>query len=338
MAITKRQVMAGLVCVAATASIGREAMAETRSRPLSNPNASGRSQALYDYLWDIWGQKTLTGQQESMWVSGPQHELDYIERVSGKLPAILGLDYIHPQDNTNVNARAIAWYKRGGIPSICWHWGNPLKGPGYESSKTRFDVVAALVSGSPENRAMMRDMATIADLLTEIRDADVPVLWRPFHEFTGDWFWWGMHGGETFRRLWILMYDYFTHERGLNNLIWVLGYTKDPSSDYFPGMQYVDIAAADNYVDHTGPQKDMFDRVVAVSGQTLPIALHENGPIPDPDQLGPSGAQWLWFLTWHSQWITSDKFNTAKHVKAVYNSDRYITLDELPDLREYKRQ
>ena len=62
MAITKRQVMAGLVCVAATASIGREATAETRSRPLSNPNASGRSQALYDYLWDIWGQKTLTGQ------------------------------------------------------------------------------------------------------------------------------------------------------------------------------------------------------------------------------------------------------------------------------------
>jgi mannan endo-1,4-beta-mannosidase len=333
--VTKRDLIAGGGAACLGALIGRQAGAQARVRKLSNPAASEESQALYRYLWDIWGKKTLTGQQESTWVRGPQHELDYIRKVTGKLPAVLGLDYIHPKDNRNVNARTIAWYGKGGIPSICWHWGNPMTRPGYESSKTRFDAVAGLKAGTAENRAMMRDMAAIADLLTEIRDAGVPVLWRPFHEFTGDWFWWGMHGAETFKQLWVTMYDYFTHERGLDNLIWVLGYTKDPSRAYFPGMQYVDIVAADNYVDHTGPMKDMYDRVVAVTGTELPIALHENGPIPDPEQLKSAGAHWLWFLTWHSQWITSEKFNSAAHVKAVYNSDLFITLDELPDLRRY---
>lgn len=336
MVTTRRYLLTAAGASVLAAGITNSVWADTRHVALSNPAASSEAKALYRYLWDIWGKKTLTGQQESTWVSGPQHELDYIQKVSGKLPAILGLDYIHPKDNRNVNARAITWYRRGGIPSICWHWGSPLKGPGYENSKMPFDAVAALQAGTAENGAMMRDMAEIADLLSEIRDAGVPVLWRPLHEFTGDWFWWGMHGGKIFKQLWITMYNYFTHDRGLNNLIWVLGYTKDPSGDYFPGKEYVDIAGADNYVDHTGPMKDMYDRVVAVSGHDLPIALHENGPIPDPGQLASSGAQWLWFLTWHSQWITSDKFNSAAHVKTVYNSDRYITLDELPDLPDYK--
>jgi len=87
---------------------------------LSNPNASSQAVALFQYIKDIYGQKTLTGQQEPTWMSGgAQYELNYIQQHTGRQPAILGLDYISPGDYNGVDDRATAWYQnRGGIPSI----------------------------------------------------------------------------------------------------------------------------------------------------------------------------------------------------------------------------
>lgn len=330
--ISKRTLLAGL---AACGLIPAATLAVTR-RTLSNPRASARATSLYRYLADLWGKHTLTGQQESMWGHGTRYELDYIQDLTGKQPAVLGLDYIDPPRRSGVNDRAAAWYADGGIPSICWHWGNPMTGPGYESSKTYFNAHAALKDGTPENKALMSDMEDIAYYLGRLKDANVPILWRPFHEFTGDWFWWGKSGPKVFKALWVKMYDYFTHEKGLDNLIWVLGYTKDASPEWFPGLAYVDIIGADNYVKDRGPMKDMYDRVHAITGDTLPIALHECGPIPDPAQLQASGAPWLWFLVWHTDFIHDGKTNPADWIKTVYASDWYLTRDELPDLKNYR--
>lgn len=73
-----------------------------------------------------------------------------------------------------------------------------------------------------------------ANLLEKIRDAHVPILWRPFHELNGNWFWWGKQGPENFKRLWKTMYDYLVNKRKLNNLIWVLCYIGNPQADWFP--------------------------------------------------------------------------------------------------------
>ncbi len=335
MKVSKRQLIAGLTATATLA-----ATASTNARPikkgqLSNPRASSEARALYQYLNDVWGKKTLTGQQESNGRRGPRVELDYIQNTTGKLPAVLGLDYITPSDRAGVNDRATAWYQAGGIPTICWHWGNPMTGPGYESSKTYFNAPAALQMDTPEHAAFLRDMDEIAADLLVLQQRRIPVLWRPYHEFTGKWFWWGMSGPETFKRLWVFMHDRFTHYYGINNLIWVLGYTKDPSADYFPGRQYVDIVGADNYVSDHGAMKDMYDRVRAVTGDDLPIALHECGPIPDPDLLQQTGANWLYFLTWHSEFVLDGKTNPPEFLKSVYNSARYITRDKVPPLPHY---
>lgn len=332
MHLTKRSALAAMSAWAAMTANGSQAQT-TPSLPargeLSNPKASPEARALYAYLCGIYGKKTLTGQQESIWHGGPRYELDYIEKVSGKLPAVLGLDYIDPNDWVAANDRATRWYKEeGGIPTICWHWGAPTIGTGYENSKKYFDMFAAFKHGTPENTAMIRDIVAIGDQLTVLRDRGVPVLWRPMHEFTGNWFWWGMSGAEAFKALWIFMYKYYTFERGLDNLIWVLGYTKDVQASYYPGRQYVDIAGADTYVNDHGPLSDMFAAVKAVVGDTVPICLHENGPIPDPTQLGPS-ADWLYFMTWHSEFIHDGKQNTVDEIRRFYNSDRYITKDEI---------
>lgn len=328
--ITRRAALAGTGALAATSP----AVAGRAVRGLSNAAASDRAKRLYAYLWSVYGRGTLTGQQESTWTpGGPRAELDYVERVTGKLPAILGLDYIDPQDRANVNDRAARWYlDEGGIPSICWHWGAPDIGPGYENAKEPFDLPAALRSGTRQHELLERDLSTIAAHLAVLRDRGVPVLWRPLHEFTGTWFWWGQHGPGPFKALWARMYDLFTHERGLDNLIWVAGFAGqavDPR--YYPGRERVDLAGADLYVHDHGALAPMFGQVKAIVGDTVPICLHENGPIPDPALLGPA-ADWLYFMTWHTTWITDTDSNPPTFLRSAYGSRRFVTKDELPSL------
>ena len=64
-----------------------------------------------------------------------------------------------------------------------------------------------------------------ADGLKELQDANVVVLWRPFHEMNGGWFWWGGKDPDEFIRVWRHMFDYFTKTKGLDNLLWVYGPT-----------------------------------------------------------------------------------------------------------------
>jgi mannan endo-1,4-beta-mannosidase len=323
--ISRRELVGGAAALAMAGPAG--AAAGGHRRELSNPAASPEARRLYRYLWSIYGRRTLAGQQERP--VGPRDELDYLERVTGRLPALLGLDYIIPSENAGVNARAVAWHRSGGIVTLCWHWGAPDIGTGYENSKKDFDVAAALTPGTTQNRLMRAQMGEIADLLAELRERKVPVLWRPFHEFSGDWFWWGKHGPEAFKSLWRLMYEDYVVRRRLDNLIWVLGWAGqnvDPA--YWPGRAYVDVAGADLYVDDHGPLAKMFGQVKAIVGDDVPICLHENGPVPDPATLGPE-ADWLWFMTWHSRWLKDPSQNSAEALRRFYRSERYLTRDEL---------
>jgi len=311
----------------ASAALGDIARA-TPAHDLSNPRASAEARALYVFLWRQYGRRTLTGQQEGAAHATPV-ELNYIKAVTGRLPAILGLDYIDPRDNRAVNERATAWHRSGGIVTLCWHWGAPGIGPGYEASKMDFDLVAALQPGTPQNLALHRDLSVIANHLTVLRDRKVPVLWRPLHEFGGDWFWWGKHGPDAFRALWVLMHQEFTQRRGLDNLIWVAGWAgQNVDPVWYPGRQYVDVAGADIYVQDHGNLAPMFQAVKTIVGDTVPICLHENGPIPDPVLLG-SQADWLWFMTWHTRWLMDPAQNDPALLKRYYASDRLLTKDEL---------
>ena len=329
MSINRREMLAA---TAAASLAAPAAHAADSHPPLSNLAASPEARSLYAYLWSIYRKHTLTGQQELPWPrQKARRELDYIQACSGKLPAILGFDYILPQDWPGVADRATRWYRdEGGIPTICWHWGAPDVGVGYENSKKDFDVAAAFRAGTPQNKAMGRDLSAVADQLAILRDRRVPVLWRPFHEFSGTWFWWGKHGPDAFKALWNLMYEYFTVERRLDNLIWVLGYAgQNIDRAYYPGRDRFDVIGADIYVHDHGNLADMFGQVRRLVGDSAPICLHENGPIPDPATLGPQ-ADWLWFMTWHSPFILDGTTNSREEIARYFQSERYLTKDELP--------
>lgn len=295
---------------------------------LTNPNATIEARILYNYIRDVYGHGMISGQQESTWMGSTEYEMDYILEQTGKLPAIRGLDYIN-EDFSGVTRRAIAWHEKGGIVTICWHWGTPPDGVGYESSKGTIDLDEALTEGTELYNGMIAQMDRVAEELKQLQEADVPVLWRPFHEFDGAWFWWGKGGPENFVRLWQLMYDRYTHYHGLNNLIWVLGYSGKVYDGWYPGDEYVDITGADNY--SQGTQLKSFKRVAEIVGDEMPICYHENGPIPDPDAMIKDGAKWAWFMTWHTIHIMEQ--NKPAYIKRVYNHDYVITLDELPDFK-----
>ncbi|MBE9583687.1 mannan endo-1,4-beta-mannosidase A and B [Mucilaginibacter sp. JRF] len=292
---------------------------------LSNKKATKEARALYNYLLAINGKKTLSGQMDVKWGDS---ELKYIQDVTGKQPAIRGMDFMDSTENVNEVDHAINWWRKGGIPTIMWHWGAPTMGQGYDNSKKEIDINKCFEKGTPENIAFWAELSQKACLLKQLQKAKVPVLWRPFHEMNGNWFWWSKQGPETFKRLWITMYDYFVKEEKLNNLIWVFGYTAKPDSTWYPGDEYVDIVGADDYGDDS-PHTEMYKLTKAISNRSIPIAYHECGVPPDPDKCVAEGTIWSWWMEWHTEHLTTiDK----EYLKRVYNHDLIITLDEVPDI------
>ncbi|MBR5320548.1 MAG: mannan endo-1,4-beta-mannosidase A and B [Clostridia bacterium] len=298
---------------------------------LSNANASENAKKLYEYICQTYGNAIISGQQESTWVDGEQYEFEYIHEHTGKYPAIRGLDYMN-DDFEGVNRRAVEWYEKGGIVSICWHCGSDFSGSWDECKETDVkDWGKALTEGTDEYNALIEGMDKGAKALKELQEKDVPVLWRPFHELDGDWFWWSRGGAENFRKLWILMYDRYTNYWGLDNLIWVLGYShkNEMYKEFYPGDNYVDIAGADSY--DVGAHGDLFKAVKKTVKSNKPVCFHECGTIPTVAEIKQENANWVWFLAWHTEYVVDT--NSVENLKAIYNDDYVITLDELPDLK-----
>ena len=114
----------------------------------------------------------------------------------------------------------------------------------YKPDETTFDAANATVEGTWENKVFTSDMAAVAGYLKLLKDAGIPVLWRPFHEAAGKWFWWGKDAA-SHKAMWIAMFNYFKAQ-GLDNLIWVWT-TETGDEDWYPGDQYVDIIGRDIY-------------------------------------------------------------------------------------------
>lgn len=300
---------------------------------LSNPKASKQAKALYAYLTDMYGKKILSGQ---MWASWGFDELKYIQEITGKQPAIRGMDYIHAKENDKETQRAIDWWKLGGIPTIMWHSGAPSLGEGFKNSQKEIDIDKCFQEGTPEYQSFWQELSNIADQLEKLKKAKVPILWRPYHELNGNWFWWGKKGPEQFKRLWITTYKYFVEERKLNNLIWVLCYNGKPDSAWYPGNQYVDIAGADTYGVGDDPQSPMYSKLKTSVDKVMPLSYHECGTPPDPLKCLEQGTMWSWWMEWHTDHLAKvDK----EYLKCVYNHDLVITRDEIPDIvKLYRRK
>ena len=294
---------------------------------LSNPNASEEAKRLYDLLYypnEDFG-VALSGQQESTWMGSEDYEFSYIYERTGKTPAIRGFDYMN-DDFDGVNKRAIKWHNNGGFVTICWHCGSDFSGEWKDSTEDEVtDWEKMLTEGTDEYKAMIKGMDKAAKALKKLSDKNIPILWRPFHELDGDWFWWGKGGSENFKKLWQIMYDRYTNHWKLNNLIWVLGYSHKmiKMDDWYPGDEYCDIIGADTY--DIAIVSTLYKKVSSITNAPKPLCLHECGQNPAVNDF--KKAPWSYFMTWHTEYLT-DK-NTNEALRELYNSDVVITLDEL---------
>ena len=311
------------------------------TKNLSNPNATDKANAIYNWLCSIKGKYIISGQQEKC-SDSDNAEFTYIKSICGELPALRGLDFING-DYKGVVRRSKTWDKFNALISICWHMGEPGKpDAGYNSSKARYKGLKDAMNNpdSDAYKQIVEDIDKAVPALKELQDAGIVVLWRPFHEFDGGWFWWGMSGGEAFVKLWRLMYDRYTNVHGLNNLIWVLGYShsKTGNTDWYPGDEYVDIIGADVYdpaANAAGGYQGLYQRLEKGFPDTKkPFALHECGRIPDTAGLQTNKAEWLWYLVWHSDFLRNDKYNTESSITLSYTSDYVLTMSEMPDFHE----
>lgn len=306
-----------------------EQIIHTYTGNLSNENAIESAVTLYEYLKETWGTACLTGQMESTWMGSPDYEINFIQEHTGKLPALRGLDFMH-NDFAGVTKRAQEWWEQGGIPTICWHTGADFASGYTESLNDNINWDEAFVPGSKTNLALIEGMDRAVPYLQQLEDAEVPVLWRPFHELDGGWFWWSKGGSDNFVKLWQMMYSRYTDYWGLDNLIWVYGYSKNGGDmgAWYPGDSYVDLVGADSY--DAGPNGDLYEDIEKVAPEGMPIVFHECGTIPTEKQMKKADAPWLFFMVWHTDHLTNGEFNTKDSLKEIYNSDYFITLDELP--------
>lgn len=299
---------------------------------LSNKNADETTKAVYSFICDAYGEKIISGQQESTWADGSEYEMDYIFGTTGKLPALRGFDFMN-DDFDGVVQRATDWWEKGGLVTICWHCGADFTREYFACKDDEIaDWSAVLTSGTPENEAFIANMDNAGRALLELQKRGVSVLWRPFHEFDGGWFWWGKGGADNFKKLWIMMYNHFTHDLGLNNLIWVLGYSHNGKlyhgkpSEWYVGDEYCDIVGADTYeVSENGAEKRLYKIVSKITKGKKPLIMHECGLIPEIGDF--EKVPWGSFMTWHTEYLKDA--NTKEHLIEIYNSDHVITLDEL---------
>jgi len=306
-----------------------EQVIHTYKGELSNENAIPEAKTLYEYLKATWQTGCLTGQMESTWMGSPDYEMLYLQNNTGKLPAIRGLDFMH-NDFRGVAKRAEEWWEKGGIPHICWHTGSDFASGYNESKDHNLNWETALTPGTEDYAKLLKAMDRAVPYLQQLEDAGVPVLWRPFHELDGGWFWWSKGGSESFVKLWQLMYSRYTDYWGLDNLIWLLGYSGNGGNmaAWYPGDDYVDLIGADSYT--AGANGNLYREVAALAPEGMPIVFHECGTVPTEAQMTEAAAPWLMFMVWHTDWLTDANNNTKEALKEIYNSEYFITLDELP--------
>lgn len=321
---------------------------------LVNKNSTANTKKLYSFLKDSYGKYVITGQQCDGGING--NEFKAIKNLTGDYPALLGLDMMdYTPSRTALGAsssaveKAIEFANKGGIVTFCWHWNAPTEylnstanSPdgwwgGFYTQSSKFDIAKVMNGQDAKGKKLLdRDIKEIAKQLKRLEKAGVPVIWRPLHEGSGGWFWWGAKGSDAYKKLWKYLYKELTNTYGCNNLIWVYN---GQSADWYPGDEYVDIVGEDIYPgNHVyDPQVSRFRQAINYGSKTKITALTENGCIFDIDSAVSINALWSWFMTWGGEFTVngsnySEKYTEKSVIKKMYASKYSLTLGSLPKI------
>lgn len=300
-----------------------------------NENATENAKKLLQYLEETSGNKIITGQHTQ---TVAMEEITHIKKITGAEPLLRGFELLayspniryetgdeHCQkeidENKNTLEHALAFGRKGGIVTFTWHWFSPIGGQdkSFYSEKTDFDPSQVLVEGTKEREAFFHDLDVMAQYLAPFCKEDIPLLWRPFHESEGDWFWWGRKGPAVAAALYRLQFEYFVNKCHLNNLLWVWNC---PLKEGYPGDDVVDIISRDLYAEK-GTKTDYrkeYEELIAITDAKKPAALAEIGILPDIHMLEKSRVPWCYYMVWSKDFVMTEEFNRYEQLRELYDS------------------
>ena len=301
-----------------------------------DPQITPEAEALLKRLDNTYGKTAFLGVYSAA-------DAQYVADQTSVLPSIMGGDLLaysprevahgsHPEKADEVG-RLIAASKAGYIVTLSWHWCSPSglidskEKPwwrGFYTDSTGFDLEKTLADpASTDYTTMLSDIDAIAVQLRKLQDAHVPILWRPLHEASGGWFWWGAKGPKPFVQLWQLLYDRLTRVDGIHNLVWV--YTGDGDTAWYPGDTYVDIVGIDAYPkDLRDPQSQLWGELQRSYGDRKLLAISEFGGVPDLPRMQRMGEFWAYAVSWSGK--EGPRKNSEKELKRIYSSTGVTTM------------
>ncbi len=314
---------------------------------VSNPHATTETKALFYNLKKSAGERLMFGHQDAVaygigyyhehggWdaeLDGEEFRSD-VHDVTGSYPAVFGWDlgktgHTHNIDSVSFDLMRkwmIEVFEMGGINTVSWHEDNPVSGGG---SWDTSEAVRYILPGGDRHNHFKSRLDLVADFFLSLKTGDgtpVPVIWRPYHEHTGAWFWWGTGSctAEEYIELWRFSHIYLTEIRGCSNLLFSYSpdifRTRETYMERFPGQEYVDILGFDNYHDFRtveGVQRALEQiRIVVELAEEMDkvAALTETGynmipqddwwtkNILDPIKSDPVARKIAWALFWRNE-------------------------------------
>lgn len=349
------------------------------TKPVSeNAQTNEKTMEVWNYLRSVYGKQVITCQQ----MMGNECYEDLVfYNATNDLTAMKGYDFIfctgsyHSDDMID---EAIEWSKEsGGLCAFTWHWNvpkdidNPEGGYAFYTNEiTNFSQVNAVTPGTKEYETVIHDIDLIATKIQRMESEGVTILFRPLHEASGAWFWWGLQGrdsatNEVFQKLWYMIYDRLENYHKLTNIIWVWN-GQNPHTAIHPNA--FDIEGIDRYYDQEDISAEAlstyyekcygelagYDKYCAelagMESTGKMMALTECGYIPDPEGIKAANTMWLYYMVWNGDFIyetdaagkamvdlngtphpNPKKGITNEMLAEYFSNDLYITHNKLPE-------
>ncbi|RYY57944.1 MAG: beta-mannosidase [Chitinophagaceae bacterium] len=242
------------------------------SKKLVTPDATVETKNLYGNLDLLSARGVMFGHQDATsyghgWTDEPGRS--DVKSVTGSHPAVIGIDFgglgsRSDSQRLDYKSKLIKnitdTYNRGGVVTVAWHFSNPVSPTGfYWNDSTAVAAVPLIIPGGVANEKYKQILAGIAGVAKELTGKDgklVPVIFRPYHEMDGDWFWWGRQhcSAADFKTLWQFTVGYLRDTLKVRNFIYAFSpdcrFTNEAEFlERYPGDAWVDMIGMDNYHD-----------------------------------------------------------------------------------------
>ena len=368
-----KKILLFIVCLltisACTIQSSHRTLIEKTRESLVDANATDLTAILFHNLKEMTGKYVVYGQHNyemdgrmsdtSYWRNEPNRCDAY--DVTGSYPAMASFDFLHytnpesweTKDLEYIRRKFYSAYHRGNVLTFCWHYYNPVTNNNFYDT-TR--VVDKILPNGTHHEIFKRDLNIIANFAHSVKNDKgelIPIIFRPWHEFDGNWFWWGKNHctADEFKELYRFTVRYLRDSLHVHNFLYAFSpdcrfETETEYLERYPGDDYVDVVGMDDYWDF---RPDGGDRnLVLLKSRILSRYAKTHNKLAAITETGTQARDSLWYshlldilksdgvnLSYLCTWsgFTPFKGHPAEEDFCNFKEDSLILFaDEMPDV------